>query len=951
MIYSSARLALMQSIRDAGVIRERRKRELEQMRRKNSKLLQQTQQQYSRRMSELMATSMPSTEQQQMHDTQRHSTPSPPPTLPDPSVPTTPMATWSVSEVASFLSTLGPSFLPHARRMMREGIDGRQLVLVDEQDLKEVGIVSRIQRKAILQAILEVKQNEEAEKQKEESSASSIPDPMPPLMPVGVHIIRAHSLSGIMRLGSGNFGVTYRAVWNDPHPSAVKLLAHVNGGILTSPGTAIDVVIKVPRSRSGFTEWNELLAFVEVPPHRNIVPLLGICTDFPSSILEKDMRSEASNDRKGKMTKGSSPHCCCFVTLYIERGSLKDVLSSDDRCHDLLGGDLLDTSLASEAQHHPGSDADLRWSRLTRNATKLLADVAHGLAHLHSFNILHRDIAARNVLVQRNGSGLLADFGLSRKIGRVGSEGSTADGKGVLDPSGMYTDAGLESGSEGGAYYRLAQPEQSALPLRWLSPESLSEYLFSKASDTWMYGVMSWELWTRAHSVPFDDLRTYNQLLARVGGGVRKLSLPDHVPNGVANVIRQCWETEMEKRPTMAQVAQLLDRKLERMERRIERMEKGIAPDDEAGQEISLHAQSSPPHHEQQPSHQEAAQRFDVPFQRAAMNDTSESKEYIAMDADASVPQAASSDNSDNTPDWIVPVTNRDAGSRIALMNNANDDDDDDDVDDDDEGVSSSVVMPVSNVAYKSSLLPLLSRGRSSVSSGRQVNEAVTFGSVSSSYVHNDGRESGLMQIDTVSTHSMVAGSKGRPVSKKSVVQQKSKIAKSKSQSTSTTNAQHQAVMQYPLSKKMMNVAPSPVATYHLDMPATFASQSGYPPQYQQQHAYEERSYTVLSSTSLASSSSDGHGASSDISAALDEAQPGEKHIFYQQQQLDLFKSQQQRHRHHHPQRQVRPLGNGAESLFQSAALRLPSQNNMANSMEGDLKLTGSKADVEAALL
>jgi len=157
--------------------------------------------------------------------------------------------------------------------------------------------------------------------------------------------------------------------------------------------------------------------------------------------------------------------------------------------------------------------------------------------------------------------------------------------------------------------------------------------------------------------------------------------------------------------------------------------------------------------------------------------------------------------------------------------------------------------------------------------------------------------------------------------------------------------------MQYPLSKKMMNVAPSPVATYHLDMPATFASQSGYPPQYQQQHAYEERSYTVLSSTSLASSSSDGHGASSDISAALDEAQPGEKHIFYQQQQLDLFKSQQQRHRHHHPQRQVRPLGNGAESLFQSAALRLPSQNNMANSMEGDLKLTGSKADVEAALL
>ena len=53
------------------------------------------------------------------------------------------------------------------------------------------------------------------------------------------------------------------------------------------------------------SEWNELRAFVDIPPHPNVLPLLGICTDF------KDAKKSV-----------------CFVTDYIERGSLRELMLS-----------------------------------------------------------------------------------------------------------------------------------------------------------------------------------------------------------------------------------------------------------------------------------------------------------------------------------------------------------------------------------------------------------------------------------------------------------------------------------------------------------------------------------------------------------------------------------------------------------------------------------------------
>ena len=36
------------------------------------------------------------------------------------------------------------------------------------------------------------------------------------------------------------------------------------------------------------------------------------------------------------------------------------------------------------------------------------------------------------------------------------------------------------------------------LPVRWMSPESLRDSVFSSASDVWAYGVVLWEMVTLA---------------------------------------------------------------------------------------------------------------------------------------------------------------------------------------------------------------------------------------------------------------------------------------------------------------------------------------------------------------------------------------------------------------------------------------------------------------------
>ena len=97
---------------------------------------------------------------------------------------------------------------------------------------------------------------------------------------------------------------------------------------------------------------------------------------------------------------------------------------------------------------------------------------------------VHRDLACRNCLVNASRTIKLADFGMARPM--------------------------FEND-----YYRFSR--RGMLPVRWMSPESLADGIFTPMSDVWSYGVLLYEIITFG-SFPFQGLSN-NQVLEAVKSG------------------------------------------------------------------------------------------------------------------------------------------------------------------------------------------------------------------------------------------------------------------------------------------------------------------------------------------------------------------------------------------------------------------------------------------------
>ncbi len=153
----------------------------------------------------------------------------------------------------------------------------------------------------------------------------------------------------------------------------------------------------------------------------------------------------------------------------------------------------------------------------------MAGDCADGLAYLTSRGFVHRDIAARNVLISSDRRAKIADFGMSRET----------------------------SAHE---YYK---SRNAQMPIRWTAPEALDEGKFSAASDVWSFGVLMYEIWTRGDT-PYKDIQNVSMVHVMVTNGYR-LPCPDDCPTEVHALMLECWHTNPHDRPTFPHLSTQLD--------------------------------------------------------------------------------------------------------------------------------------------------------------------------------------------------------------------------------------------------------------------------------------------------------------------------------------------------------------------------------------------------------
>jgi hypothetical protein len=167
-------------------------------------------------------------------------------------------------------------------------------------------------------------------------------------------------------------------------------------------------------------------------------------------------------------------------------------------------------------------DSPMRLS--AQQLASIALDSARGVRHLHENGIIHRDIAARNVLLDADLVAKVADFGMSRGF----------DASATIDENVTVQDVG---------------------PLRWQAPEQMTDRKYSRASDVWSFGVLLYEIFER--ELPWAG--EGNLVVARKVMEGAHLSGGAATPAHIARLMEQCFARTAAERPTMGDVCKAIE--------------------------------------------------------------------------------------------------------------------------------------------------------------------------------------------------------------------------------------------------------------------------------------------------------------------------------------------------------------------------------------------------------
>ncbi|PNS17015.1 hypothetical protein CAC42_4979 [Sphaceloma murrayae] len=158
--------------------------------------------------------------------------------------------------------------------------------------------------------------------------------------------------------------------------------------------------------------------------------------------------------------------------------------------------------------------------------SNFVRQILHGLAYLHSKDIIHRDIKGANILVDNHGSVKISDFGISKRVESTLRTSSAA--------AGVKGRAGPRVSLQGSVF--------------WMAPEVVKQTAYTRKADIWSLGCLIVEMMTGSHPHPNC---TQLQAIFKIGGsGEARPDIPATATKEVRTFLERTFEIEHEKRPT-----------------------------------------------------------------------------------------------------------------------------------------------------------------------------------------------------------------------------------------------------------------------------------------------------------------------------------------------------------------------------------------------------------------
>ncbi|KAG2433495.1 hypothetical protein HYH02_012613 [Chlamydomonas schloesseri] len=153
-----------------------------------------------------------------------------------------------------------------------------------------------------------------------------------------------------------------------------------------------------------------------------------------------------------------------------------------------------------------------------RRRLNMALDIAKGMEYLHNCKpvLVHRDLKSPNLLVDRDWTVKVCDFGLSK----------------------VKMDTFLTAKTQGGSP-------------AWMAPEILRSERCDEKSDVFSFGVILYELVTGRE--PWEELNPM-QVVGVVGFNGQRMDLPPDLDPGVTALITACWADKPADRPSFSQI-------------------------------------------------------------------------------------------------------------------------------------------------------------------------------------------------------------------------------------------------------------------------------------------------------------------------------------------------------------------------------------------------------------